>query len=279
QPNITIAGQTAPGGGITLKNYALRINKKNIIVRYLRARPGDLGTDNQVDGISMGPAGGADLIFDHISASWGIDENFSIYGLPRVTIQWSIVSEALFNSKHPSGAHSMGGIQNGWDTSIHHNIYISNNDRNPKFNIADWWPGQNTDFRNNVVYNWGDAPSQSGNGGSTLTNIVNNYFKPGPSTSRSTQLLSLGDGDPGEWYVSGNYFYGNSTITANNWAGVVNASGGSTLNAIRVNTPFSTAPATTETAQDAYTSVLQYAGDNVPYRDSADTRVLGNISA
>src|SRR5262245_54354058 len=182
EPNITIAGQTAPGDGICLKNYALRVNTKNVIIRYIRVRPGDQGRDTQVDGISMGPRGGSDWIFDHVSTSWGIDENFSVYGLPNVTVQWCIISEGLWQSNHPKQTHSMGGIRNGHDMTMHHNIFISNNDRNPKFNIADWWPGQNTDFRNNVVYNWGARATWGGNGGSTLTNVINNYYKAGPNS-------------------------------------------------------------------------------------------------
>src|SRR4029079_17114339 len=111
----------------------------------------------------------------------------------------------LARSMHPKELHSMGGIMNGHDTSIHHNIFISNNDRNPKFNIADWWPGQNTDFRNNVVYNWGARATWGGNGGSTLTNVVNNYYKAGPSSSNPTRFLTLETGTPGEWYVNGNF--------------------------------------------------------------------------
>lgn len=273
--NLTIAGQTAPGGGITLKNFGLRLDgADNVIIRYIRVRPGDTGTDTQVDGIGFTNNGASNIIFDHCSVSWGIDENFSFYGLPNITIQWSIISEGLYNSVHPKGVHSMGGIQSGRDTSIHHNIYISNNQRNAKFNIADWWPGQNTDFRNNVVYNWGAAATHGGNGGSTLTNVVNNYYKYGPSTSTSarSQFLSFEGGSPGEWYVTGNYVHGYPVITANNWSGVVSASDG-----IQVNQPFASAPVTTQTAADAYNSVLQYAGANVPYRDPVDTRVLNDV--
>lgn len=274
--NLTIAGQTARGGGITLKNYGMRLDgADNVIIRYLRVRPGDTGSDNQVDGIGFTNAGASNVIFDHVSASWGIDETFSFYGLPNVTIQWSIISEGLKNSNHPKGAHSMGGIQNGWNTSIHHNVYISNNARNAKFNIADWWPGQNTDFRNNVVYNWGSTATHGGNGGSTLTNVINNYYKYGPSTESGarSEFLAFEGGSPGEWYVDGNYVYGYPSVTADNWSGIVSASNG-----IRVDIPFSSAPVTTESAQDAYDLVLQYAGANVPYRDPVDTRVLNDVA-
>lgn len=274
--NLTIAGQTAPGGGITLKNFGMRLDgAENVIIRYIRVRPGDTGTDNQVDGIGFTNAGAKNVIFDHVSASWGIDETFSFYGLPNVTIQWSIISEGLMNSKHPNGAHSMGGIQNGWNTSLHHNLYISNNQRNPKFNIADWWPGQNTDFRNNVVYNWGVLATHGGNGGSTLTNVVNNYYKYGPSTSVSarSQFLSLEGGSPGEWFVDGNYVYGYPAITADNWTGVASAGNG-----IQVDVPFASAPVTTQTALDAYDSVLLYAGANVPHRDAVDTRLVNDVT-
>ena len=274
--NLTIAGQTAPGGGITLKNYGMRLDgADNVIIRYLRVRPGDTGSDTQVDGIGFTNYGASNVIFDHVSASWGIDETFSFYGLPNVTIQWSIISEGLMVSNHPKGPHSMGGIQNGWDTSLHHNLYISNNARNPKFNIADWWPGQNTDFRNNVVYNWGDAATHGGNGGLTLTNVVNNYYKYGPSTDSGERsaFLAFEGGSPGEWYVDGNYVYGYPSITADNWSGIVSASNG-----IRGDVPFSSAPVTTESAQDAYNLVLQHAGANVPHRDVVDTRLVNDVA-
>lgn len=272
--NLTIAGQTAPGG-ITLKNYGMRLDgADNVIIRYLRVRPGDTGLDNQVDGIGFTNAGAKNVIFDHVSASWGIDETFSFYGLPNVTIQWSIISEGLYDSNHPNGPHSMGGIQNGRDTSLHHNLYISNNQRNPKFNIADWWPGQNTDFRNNVVYNWGEAATHGGNGGITLTNVINNYYKYGPSTDLGarSEFLAFAGGSPGEWYVDGNYIYGYPSITADNWSGIASASNG-----IQVGVPFSSAPVTTQSAEDAYDLVLQHAGANVPYRDDVDTRLLNEV--
>jgi pectate lyase len=278
QPNITIAGQTAPGEGICLKNYALRVNTRNIIVRYLRVRPGDQGRDRQVDGISMGPRGGSDWIFDHCSVSWGIDENFSVYGLPNVTVQWCIISEGLWRSNHPKQTHSMGGILNGHDMTMHHNIFISNNDRNPKFNIADWWPGQNTDFRNNVVYNWGARATWGGNGGSTLTNVVNNYYKAGSNSRSKSAFLTLEDATPGEWFVSGNVVEGFEQITKDNWSGVTNATRAAKLNAIRVDKPFSAAPVLTQSAADAYRMVLDHAGASFPKRDSVDTRVLREVA-
>ena len=274
--NLTIAGQTSPGGGITLKNYGMRLDgAHNVIVRYLRVRPGDTGSDTQVDGIGFTNYGASDVIFDHVSASWGIDETFSFYGLPNVTIQWSIISEGLRNSNHPKGEHSMGGIQNGWDMSIHHNLYVSNNARNAKFSVADWWPGQNTDFRNNVIYNWGERATEGGNGGITLTNVLNNYYKYGPSTESGarSEFLYFAGGSPGEWYVDGNYVYGYPSVTADNWSGIVSAGYG-----IQADIPFSSAPVTTQSAQDAYDLVLQHAGANVPYRDAVDTRLVDNVT-
>ena len=273
--NLTIAGQTAPDGGITLKNYGMRLDgADNVIIRYIRVRPGDTGSDNQVDGIGFTNYGAKNVIFDHVSASWGIDEVFSFYGLPNVTIQWSIISEGLHDSNHPKGPHSMGGIQNGWDMSIHHNLYVANNARNAKFSVADWWPGQNTDFRNNVIYNWGERATEGGNGGLTLTNVINNYYKYGPSTDSGarSEFLNFSGGSPGEWYVDGNYIYGYPSITADNWSGIVSASNG-----IEVDIPFSSAPVTTQSAEDAYDLVLQHAGANVPYRDAVDTRLLNDV--
>lgn len=275
-PNITIAGQTAPGDGICLKNFGIRINSRNIIVRFLRIRPGDLGSDDQVDGIGMGPRGGDTIVVDHCSVSWGIDENCSIYGLPNVTVQWCIISEALHHSKHPKGGHSMGGIMNGYNATFHHNLFVSNNDRNPKFDVADWWPGKNTDFRNNVIYNWGRRATWGGNGGATLTNVVNNYYKPGPS-STSAAFLCLAGGHAGEWYVDGNVLHGDAGITRENWAGVANTSKKGPLNAQRLMRQVSHAPVFTESAPDALKSVLQHAGAVLPKRDAVDERIIRDV--
>jgi len=191
-PYITIAGQTAPGGGITLRNDrsngapTLDIRTHDVIIRYIRMRTGPGGDDSLL--IYTSPA--YNVMIDHISASWGVDENVNIWGNVRdVTIQWSIISEGLKNSTHPEGdpgGHSMGFLvgSGSRNISFHHNVLAHNDARNPK------WDGSHEqavyDFVNNVIYNWGAyATAVSGN---AKTNVVGNYYKRGSDSSGYTSL-------------------------------------------------------------------------------------------
>lgn len=170
-PNITIAGQTAPGDGITIYGNGLSFsNANNTIARYLRMRMGVIG-DNGKDAIGI--AEGSNMIFDHISVSWGRDETFSVSGIiSDITIQNSIIAEGLHS-------HSAGGlIQTTGGISLLRNLYINNHTRNPKVK------GKNQ-FVNNVVYNWRVAAYILGGGSEAQShaNVVNNYFIEGPQTS------------------------------------------------------------------------------------------------
>ena len=195
QDNITIAGQTAPGEGIGLKNYGISFsNADNVIARHLRVRQGpyvdSVGRD------AVGATGASNVIFDHISASWGRDENFSINNSTNITIQNSIIAEGLLN-------HSMGGLIE-WNEgiSIHHSLYISNNDRNPKTKGI-------LDFTNNVVFNWGAFAYVAGDSaGLSYGNVVNNYFIAGPSSSELHDPISRGNRNY-SMYLDGNYYDGN----------------------------------------------------------------------
>ncbi len=193
--NITIAGQTAPGDGIGLKNYGLSFSSAdNVIARHLRVRQGpyvdSVGRD------AVGATGANNIIFDHISASWGRDENFSITSCSNITIQNSIIGEGLLN-------HSMGGLIEWNDgISIHHSLYTSNNDRNPKTKGI-------LDFVNNVVFNWGAFSYVAGDSaGLSYGNVVNNYFIAGPSSSELHDPISRGNRNY-SMYLDGNYYDGN----------------------------------------------------------------------
>lgn len=311
QNNITIAGQTAPGDGICLKKWGLGIKASNIIIRYIRSRPGDLA---QTDLDAMGNGFGipvtnpyANIMIDHCSMSWSTDEVGSFYAIADFTLQWSLLSESLYYSFHhkttggDQKGHGYGGIWGGQNASFHHNLLVSHTNRNPRFSgsLATMQPElEYVDFRNNVIYNWAGS-SYGGEGGHI--NMVNNYYKPGPATTgnlscslgnRRHRMLSyttyginaLGDTiRGGKFYIKGNYVPGYACVTEasetddNNWTyGVYPDANGTMQDVInaRVNTPFPYAPVTTQTAGDAYLSVTENAGAVLPRRDTIDRRIV-----
>ena len=188
--HITIAGQTAPGDGITLKDQNLNLNKaSHIIIRYLRIR---LGDENKPAG--SGPDAitvdySDNIILDHISASWGIDGNQDIRGCTNYTFQWSIMSEALNNSLHGKGAHAMCGSFRApkSNISIHHNIFASSRNRHPSVGGSVIDPKWIIVFRNNVIYN------QTGptNIGDNQVNFIGNYYRHGPESNPETPFLAM----------------------------------------------------------------------------------------
>ncbi len=279
--NLTIAGQTAPGDGICIANHTVECKASNVIVRYLRFRLGDL-TKEAND--SFWGREQKNIIIDHCSFSWAIDENGSWYDNTNFTMQWCIYSESLYHSFHPKGDHGYGGIWGGIGATFHHNLIADNSSRNPRFNGARYISTHATelvDFRNNVIFNWGFNSAYGGESGNQ--NIINNYYKPGPATSSSKTDRIVNPSDPlnpgtgySKWYVAGNYVEGNSTVSADNWNGGVQPED-APLDSIKLNNPLPAAPVVTQSAQDAYNSVLQNAGANFPARDSADLRVVNEV--
>ena len=222
--NTTIAGQTAPGDGITLADYPVVISGDNVIVRYLRFRMGDKNQNaGMVDGSgsddAFGNIGNKNIMVDHCTASWSTDEAMSIYRGDSVTIQWCLLSEPLNYSYHfESGdtdfeQHGYAGIWGGRHASFHHNLLAHAKGRMPRFdgsrNLSPGTAGQeNGDYRNNVIYNWDSYNVNGGEGGNY--NIVNNYYKYGPNTSKSVRYRVVNPGRNetigfGKWYVNGNY--------------------------------------------------------------------------
>ncbi|WP_193747461.1 carbohydrate-binding protein [Cellvibrio sp. OA-2007] len=274
-PNITIAGQTAPGDGITLKRYPLVINADNVIIRYIRSRYGDL-LKNDADAVSMRYR--KNIILDHISASWGDDESMSIYHGENVTIQWSMITETL----NRGGDHGFAGIWGSPYSSHHHNLIAHNVSRAIRFASG----GGNVDYRNNVIYNWGynsaygGEQQQVGNANFNFSNInmVANYYKPGPATENAVRSRILnpttrnGDADYGHFYVADNYMVGNSRVTADNWDGGVQPA----VAAAKLTKPWPSMPIKQETAEQAYLSVLAKAGAS-KVRDSVDTRIIEEV--
>jgi len=269
--NITIAGQTAPGDGICIRNYPVLIWADNVIIRYLRIRLGDEARQ-QADAISC--MGQKNIIIDHCSFSWGIDEVASFYDNENLTVQWCIISESLHHSIHGKGPHGYGGIWGGKGASFHHNLIAHNASRNPRFN-GSRTHGQPekeiVDFRNNVIYNWGANSSYGGEGGKQ--NLVANYYKAGPASKHRDRIVEPWD-EKSEWYVTDNFVLGYPDITADNWAGGVQ---GKFRKHVRVDRPHPADPIATQTAQQAYEQVLRHAGAILPRRDSVDSRVVREV--
>ncbi|MDW7693586.1 pectate lyase [Flammeovirgaceae bacterium SG7u.111] len=269
--DLTIAGQSAPGDGICLKNYPLKVSSSNVIIRYLRIRMGDL-EQQQDDCISV--LRQKDIIIDHCSFSWASDEVASCYDNENFTMQWCIISESMNHSVHEKGAHGYGGIWGGKGATFHHNLLAHHKSRLPRFCGARYHKSPENevvDFRNNVVYNWKDNNSYAGEEGNH--NIVGNYYKPGPATSTSKKGRILNPWSPyGKYYLEGNILDGNSTVTTDNWKGVV----ADAPDSARTDEPILVLDIETETAQDAYTHVLLHAGASL-VRDIVDSRVLKNV--
>lgn len=294
--DLTVAGQSAPGDGICIAKGSVNINTANVILRHLRVRRGNPEGGQGSDNIGGNPIG--DIVIDHCSTSWGMDENISLYRrmqpmpdgstnkypVKNLTIQWTISSEALDGKNH-----AFGGTWGGYDSTFHHNLFASNTARNPSIGMSGEF-----DFRNNVIFNWRHRTMDGGDE-TSLVNVINNYYKPGPATNdnmRSTlvrlspnvrNMYSPGRewaaGDwfpqtparPGKWYIGGNLMHGSDEVTRDNWAGVSGEAHHKDL--ARVHTPFEAWPIYQQTAQEAFEAVLAKAGATLPRRDSVDQRV------
>ncbi|OMP30968.1 pectate lyase [Mangrovimonas sp. DI 80] len=270
--NVTIAGQTSPGDGITIAGYSVAIKTDNVILRNLRFRLGDV---NKVQDDAIGGRDRKNIILDHCSMSWATDEVASFYQNHNFTMQWCIVSEALNHSVHEKGNHGYGGIWGGAKVSFHHNLIASNNSRTPRFsgsptteNLSDEF----VDFRNNVIYNWGENNIYGGERGTY--NMVNNYFKFGPATPKSKKDRIVNPYEPyGKFFVDGNYIEGFPEITKNNWNGGVQCDDVEKAKAKEM-FPIDQ-NVETQSAEDAYQLVLQQAGASLR-RDAVDERIVND---
>ena len=287
--NVTIAGQTAPGDGICIKDYEVVVDADNVIIRYMRFRLGDEITTHEPD--ALWGRYRNNIMLDHCSVSWSIDEAASFYSNSNFTMQWCFITESLNSSIHDKGNHGYGGLWGGKNATFHHNLLAHHNSRNPRFNgwkrsgLSYYNPmdEERLDFRNNVIYNWG---SNSGYGGEAAGkyNIVANYYKPGPQTSSGSRSRIVNvDIDAssaygprwGTFYVTGNYFHNNSSVTSNNWNGVTYASGVDKV-ACRADVPFENIQIPQHTAEKAFEKVLAYGGASL-VRDAVDARISGEV--
>lgn len=277
-PNITIAGQTAPGDGICLRKHTLNIDADQVIIRYIRIRYGD---EVQTDADALSMRYHKNIIIDHVSASWGDDETLSMYHGENVTVQWCMINETL----NRGGSHGFAGIWGSPYSTFHHNFVSNCVSRNMRFASGCGY----TDYRNNVIYNWGynsaygGENQQVGNADFNFAtvNMVNNYYKPGPGTATAVRHRIVNPSyrdvktDYGKFYVSGNYMVGYPTVTADNWNGGVDPAGGSgDLALVKLESPWPAMPINQQTAQEAFQSVLAGVGCAFPKRDAVDTRLI-----
>jgi hypothetical protein len=282
ESNLTIAGQSAPGQGITLKNFPLIIDgADDVIIRAIRVRPGiESGlTGSEIDALQI--RNSRRVIVDHCTFSWSVDEIMNTWhGTEDITIQWCIAAEALNKSVHEKGAHGYGASLGGKRTSYHHNLFAHNAARNPSIAGNSDESTILMDFRNNVIYNWGHRTCD----GKPITiNFVNNYYKPGPDTNESVKkrLVRVESaqkyGFQPKWFIGGNYMGGFPEAVNDNWKYGVEMSSELSENDFRVDKPFETAPVKTQSALSAYKSVLKNVGVVVPKRDKWEKRIVKEV--
>ena len=298
--NITIAGQTAPGDGICLADYPLIIKGcSNVIVRFIRVRMGEKGSlekDTEYDAVSVNNC--EDVVLDHLSCSWSVDECVSCYGNKRFTMQYCFVTESLRNSVHGKGNHGYGGIWGGENVSFHHNLLAHHDSRNPRFDhdYVNTLAGP-IDYVNNVVYNWGGNSAYGGEGstkggGGRKINFVNNYYKAGPATKSSIKYRLCnpttrcsnctnklgGSVDPMKLWLEGNTMFGSEAVTADNWQGI-QPDEAAKLDDIKAASPFnfeSSIVSSAESADEALQTVLTKGGCSLS-RDAIDERIVGEV--
>ena len=303
--HVTIAGQTAPGDGICVADYPVSIKANNVIVRYMRFRLGNNNVlINGADGWDgFGGFDQQDLMIDHCSVSWSIDECLSVLGNKNTTVQWCLVAQSLVNSGHSKGAHGYGGNWGGSGASFHHNLIAHHGSRTPRLGPRPTTQlDERMDMRNNVIYNFGGNGCYGGEG--MNVNIVNNYYKPGPGSptdKKGYRIAGIGirtnkyvNTYPayapalhlwGKYYVTGNYNSKYTQLNQDNWTyGILNqidASGcdgtftQETKDSIKLAEPIDYILTTTHSAADAYDRVLDFAGASL-HRDSFDELMVSD---
>lgn len=294
-PYLTIAGNTAPGDGVCIAGNTVELETHDVIIRHMRFRRGEMWVGDRDDSLGGNPTG--NIMIDHVSASWGLDECMSMYRhmyqppeggkelkLPTVniTIQNSIFSEALNTYNHAFGS-TIGGL----NSTFHHNLWACNGGRNPSVGMY----GDFT-FVNNVLFNWVHRSVDGGDQNSYFT-ILNNYLKPGPATPTgepiSYRLLKPESERNenvvdhfGKAYVTGNIVEGNAKVTKDNWDGGVQPDVKAealqtALAQIRTNVPYAHAPLKIQSAKAAYKYDLANAGATLPKHDPVDIRVINDV--
>jgi len=280
--NTTIAGQTAPGDGIVLsskdKDFGdVKIHGENIIVRYITVR----GNEN-IDRDSVTVSSAKNVIVDHCTFGWGVDETFTVKEVLNSSFQWNIINEALsmpIGASEAEPKHGMAGIWDGNEVAFHHNIIANCGTRNPRLQggFRYWYNRYENiiDVSNNVIYDWGHNTGYGGERGNGLVNFENNYLKPGPSTLEKCKADRIFDVDKetSSFYVNGNVLTSSEEITNNNKLGLKDATNKQILDK-RVELLI---PLELDTAETAYERALNEAGAILPRRSAQDARLINDI--
>ncbi len=299
-PYITIEGQSAPGDGVCLAGESFWINTHDVIIRYMRFRRGETWVGRRDDAIGGNPVG--NIMVDHVSASWGLDENMSMYrhmyndstpnvvkkgeeklGTVNITIQNSIFSESL-----DTWNHAFGSTLGGENCAFIRSLWANNAGRNPSIG----WNGI-FNFANNVVFNWVHRSTDGGDY-TAMYNIINNYYKPGPATPDQKRPVAhrilkpesgrsnLGYPVYGRAYVHGNIVEGNARVTKDNWDGGVQVEelpdAGKYKDKMKWNKPLPMPEITIVPTVQAKTFVLANAGATLPVRDAIDKRIVQQVT-
>ncbi len=312
--DITIAGQTAPGDGICIASWPFVIKAPNVIMRYLRFRCGNENVsrtdgDGGHEGDGLGGFDGSNIIIDHCTVSWSIDECLAVYGNRNTTVQWCMAYQSLREAGHSKGAHGYGAMMGGGRTTYHHNLLAHHDSRTPRYVFRsgdDTSKEHPTDWRNNVVYNGGGNGAYGGE--EMCINIVNNYYKVGPLTEKRSEdiqkrILATGHGTHyvkdaqgnntneveayvwGHYYVAGNKNSKWDDVTNDNWKiGVINQISDAaeygwsktTRDTIKADAAMPFALVTTHTADKAFEKVVAYAGASY-HRDALDKIIADDV--
>ncbi|MBI4624107.1 MAG: pectate lyase [Verrucomicrobia bacterium] len=277
KPFLTVAGQSAPGDGVCLRDAPFGIATHDVVVRYLRSR---LGDESRLEADCIDLLNGAhDCILDHCSATWSVDECLSTSGVnANCTIQWCLIGESLNQSKHAKGKHGYGSLAraNG-PVSWHHNLWIHNDARNPRLgdNYGRGPTFPTFDVRNNVMYDYG-ATASGLTQGILKVNYVANYLRPGPS-SRARTPITVGNPSDLQYFIRDNIIEGNDALTAENakFFSAVEFEGRRQVQT--VGQPFAAPPVKTVSAQEALELVLATVGASLPVRDAVDARLVNHV--
>ena len=292
-PYISIEGQSAPGDGICIAGESVWVDTHDVVVRFVRFRRGATDVTRRDDAFGGNPVG--NIMVDHVSGSWGLDEVMSMYRhvynrkgktgdkLPTVniTMQNCMFAEGLDTYNHAFGS-TLGGLNSTFIRSL----WANNISRNPSVGMYG-----DFGFADNVVFNWWDRSADGGDNNS-LFNFINNYYKPGPITDINKpvghRILKPESGRSpesrgkfGRVYANGNIMEGDEKVTKDNWDGGIQIGelpdAGRYTDSIRVNQPFPMAPVTLITAKQAYNYVLDNVGCFLPKRDAVDTRIINDV--